>query len=533
MRRQQMVGLFVAGTFALWLSHAGAAEVTWERVYGGTDWDAGHSVQQTEDGGFIVAGVAGYKQGQPCCSGDGWLIKTDASGNEEWNKLFGGTAWDVFYSVQQTDDRGFIAVGLTMSFGAGAYDIYLVKTDVDGNQLWSKTFGGTSWDNGWSVQQTADGGFVVLGETRSSGAGLIDTWLIKTDALGNKEWSKTFGGYEDDRCWLVQQTADGGFIMAGETRSFGAGNWDGGLVKTDVDGLEEWSRTFGGTDWDNLRSVQQTTDGGFIVAGDTWSSGAGLGDAWLIKTDALGNEELSKTFGGTDWDIAWSVQQTTDGGFIIAGGSSGPDWGDGWLIKTDASGNEEWNKFFGGTAWDYFRSVQQTTDGGFIVAGLLDCSYPDPWWGYSGNLYLVYYKPDEGLPLKVAIDIKPGSDPNSINLKSKGKLPVAILSDEGFDARLVDVKTVLFADPELFDLGAVPVAPIWSAVEDVNGDGLDDLLVFFSVPELAELAAEAPPAFDSQSLEAVLTGATFDGIEIIGADSVRIVPPNDRGKKGK
>ena len=264
-------------------------------------------------------------------------MKTDSKGNEVWNKTFGGTDHDAAFSVQQTSDGGYILAGETDSYGAGCGDVWLVKTDAEGNEEWSKTFGGTNWDVAWSVQQTSDGGYILAGWTESYGAGSRDAWLVKTDSKGNEVWNKTFGGTDHDAAFSVQQTSDGSYILAGWTMSYGAGSRDAWLVKTDSKGNEVWNKTFGGTDHDAAFSVQQTSDGGYILAGWTMSYDAG-GDAWLVKTDSNGNKVWDKTFGGTYWDKAHYVQQTSDGGYILAGWteSYGAGFEDAWLIKLES-----------------------------------------------------------------------------------------------------------------------------------------------------------------------------------------------------
>jgi len=341
--------------------------IAFAKTFGGSGGDYAWSVQQTSDGGYIVAGEtvsfgAGYT--------DIFLLKTDALGNLQWAKTFGGSSYDYARSVQQTSDGGYIVAGYTLSFGAGGYDVFLLKTDASGNLQWAKTFGGSSWDEARSVQQTSDGGYIVAGYTLSFGAG-GDVFLLKTDASGNLQWAKTFGGSSGDVAFSVQQTSDGGYIVAGVTLSFGAGYEDVFLLKTDASGNLQWAKTFGGSDYDRAYSVQQTSDGGYIVAGYTLSFGAGGYDVFLLKTDASGNLQWAKTFGGSSYDYAWSVQQTSDGGYIVAGytRSFGAGGYDVFLLKTDASGNLQWAKTFGGSSLDEARSVQQTSDGGYIVAG--------------------------------------------------------------------------------------------------------------------------------------------------------------------
>ena len=259
--------------------------ISFAKTFGGSDYDAAYSIQQTSDGGYIVAGVtASFGTGDE----DVFLLKTDASGNLQWAETFGGVYFDVAYSVQQTSDGGYIVAGYTYSFGAGSYDVFLLKTDASGNLQWAKTFGGSGGDYAWSVQQTSDGGYIVAGFTGSFGAG-GDVFLLKTDASGNLQWAKTFGGSDYDRAYSVQQTSDGGYIVAGYTYSFGAGGYDVFLLKTDASGNLQWAKTFRGDSIEFAYSVQQTSDGGYIVAGVTLSFGAGNNDVFLLKTDTNGN----------------------------------------------------------------------------------------------------------------------------------------------------------------------------------------------------------------------------------------------------
>ncbi|MBV6420612.1 MAG: hypothetical protein DAHOPDDO_01869 [Ignavibacteriaceae bacterium] len=347
-----------------------APDTVWTKTFGGSNIDIGHCVQQTADSGYIIAG---YTRSYGTISGRNvWLVKTDKNGNQQWNNTFGGNADDEGYSVQQTIDGGYIISGYTKSFGAGLMDVFLIKADPSGNQVWSKTFGGVQDDEGYSVLETNDGDYVVSGVTSSSGAGSRDMWMIKTDPSGNLIWQKTHGGMSSDGAWYVAQTTDGGFILTGWTLSYGPGALGNAwLVKTDSLGNQQWNKFFGGDDVDRGYAVQQTTDGGYILTGYTDSFGAGLYDMLLIKTDSLGNAVWTKTFGGTGRDYGNSVQQTSDGGFIVLGytlsfGAGGDDF---YLVKTDANGNEEWFKTYGGSASDVGFFVRQTNDGGLIMTG--------------------------------------------------------------------------------------------------------------------------------------------------------------------
>lgn len=356
-------------------------EEMWNRTYGGPGNELASEVQVTKDSGYIIIGVTeSYGAGD----GDAWLIKTGSEGNEEWNKTFGGPGYDNGQSVQETSDGGYILVGRTESYGVGC-DLWLIKIDSEGNEEWSRIFGGSGFDGGWSVQETKDDGYIIAGETASYGADDIDLWLIKTDSEGNEEWNKTFGGLGTEYGNSVRETSDGGYIVTGDTTSFSAGSTDLWLIKTDSEGNEVWNRTYGGSDSDGSKSVQETSDDGYIITGYTTSFGSEGTDLWLIKTDSEGDEKWNRTFGEPVQDIGpiggelgydrgESVQETSDGGYIIAGytTSYGAFPGDLWLIKTNSEGVLEWDMVSGRRGTDEGTSVQEVGEGEYIIAGFTD-----------------------------------------------------------------------------------------------------------------------------------------------------------------
>jgi len=347
----------------------GILRETWNRTF--TAYrnynDASYAVQQTADGGYILAGVVQYSSKRS----DALLVKTSSSGEQTWAKTFGGDSHDQAYAAQQTTDGGYILAGRTFSFGNGLSDAWLVKTDSNGIKLWNKTFGHSDQDWAYAVQQTTDGGYILAGVTYPFGAGTSDAWLVKTDSEGKELWNKTFGGASYDEARAVQLTLDGGYVIAGYTQPYGAGNTDAWLVKTDSKGKELWNKTFGGAGNDAALAVQLTPDGGYILAGVTLSYGTGREDAWLVKTDSKGKELWNKTFGGASNDEAWAVQPTQDDGYLFTGrtGSYGAGTSDAWLVKTDSGGEELWNMTFGNASYDDSRAIQQTADGGYILAG--------------------------------------------------------------------------------------------------------------------------------------------------------------------
>jgi predicted secreted protein len=354
------------------------------RTFGGTGNDAALSVQPTSDGGYILAG---YRTN---CSNnhDVLLIKTDAGGDASaghgWQKTFGGTGDDMACSVQQTRDGGYIVAGYTsgsITFGStndpivgcvGSYHALLIKTDAVGTAIWGITLGSTGQDKVYSVRQTDDGGYILAGTTKNA-AGGYDAWLVKVSAGGTETWEKTYNGLGDDAAYSVVQTTDGGYMLVCSTTD--GIIHDLWMIKTDGDGNLIWDKTFSSTDSEWPPSMQQTADGGYILAGSTYSADGIHIDALLIKTDANGDtgsgKGWTKTFTVSGYDYADSVQQTSDGGYILAGAtySNDPANTDAYLIKTDADGNQVWDKIFGGSGDDAAFCVRQTPDNGYIMAG--------------------------------------------------------------------------------------------------------------------------------------------------------------------
>jgi len=343
-----------------------AQDTLWSRTYGTDSGDACWSVQQTTDLGYIMAGEHWY-------SGDDadiYLVKIDSRGDTLWTRVYGGNSVEEGYSVQQTMDKGFIMTGYTSSFGTGDWDVYLIKTDSIGAVLWDRTYGGIDRDVGHFVQQTSDEGYIIGGRTFSFGAGYQDFYLIKTDSLGDVQWTRMYGSSNNEEIYSVQQTTDGGYIVVGFTAPLG-GEGDVYLIKTDENGDTMWVRGYGGSGSEGAESVRQTMDGGYTVTGGTNSFGAGGHDMYLIKTDSLGNMLWTRTYGSNSFDYGFCVQQTSDEGYVVAGVtySFGVDSSDVYMIKTDSLGEILWSRTCGGNNHDYGLFVEQTFDGAYIVGG--------------------------------------------------------------------------------------------------------------------------------------------------------------------
>ena len=343
------------------------AQQRWKKTFGGTDNDYGRYGLQTADSGYVVTGYAmSYGAGYT----DFYLIKTNGSGDLVWFNTFGDTGYQSAYSVRQTADRGYVMTGVTMPPSGYAFNVRIVKTDASGDQEWEKTYGGDADDQGFDIQQTSDGGYIITGVTRSFGAGTNDVLLLRTTEAGDSLWFRNCGGNGSDMGYSILENSDHSYTIAGFTSGIGGFNEDVYLVKISYTGDTIWSRTFGGDGDDEGLCVSPTADGGYIITGLFHSSGGTGNDVYLIKTDASGDSLWSRTYGGQYYDVGKSVQQTSDGGYIVAGVKyvAAGD-ADVYLIKTNASGDTLWTRTFGGTGTDGANSVHQTLDGGYIVAG--------------------------------------------------------------------------------------------------------------------------------------------------------------------
>lgn len=297
-----------------------------------------------------------------------------------FQKTYGGPDYDSGSSVEQTTDGGYILLGSTSSFGNGWNDAYLIKTNQQGVELWHKTFGGTDWEFGNSVRQTSDGGYILCGGYGGLGDDSLN--LIKTDGNGNEQWNNRYPGSigrEVGQC--VQQTNDGGFVAVGFT---GSGfDEDIYLLKTDANGTEQWNQIFNVNGRQLAQSIAQTPDNGFIIAGQTEENTNGGTDMMLMKTTSTGIPVWTKTFGGSMNEEAWSVTVTADGGYLVIGHEYFQG-GNIYVVRTDAAGNEIWSNHYGGNGWDLGYDAELTSDGGFILTGRHD----SPATG-THNMYLI------------------------------------------------------------------------------------------------------------------------------------------------
>jgi hypothetical protein len=347
------------------------AQVKFEKVFGGsTGSDFGNSVVQTFDKGYAIVGTTtSFGAG----STDAYLLQIDSMGVAYGQKTFGGINIDQAYSVKLTSDSGLVIAGYTNSFGHGGYDMYVIKTKNNGDTLWTNTYGGTDWDFAYSIEQTSDGGFIIAGGTYSYGKGNEDMFLVKTNSLGDTLWTKTYGGANDDEAKSVKQTSDGGYIITGNTKSFGDLNGDMLTVKTNNLGDTLWTHTYHGSFEDNANDVLVDNSGlGYIIAGETKSSALGYQGAILrLNLSGIQTSFINIYGGSTTNDGINSITQTNDGRFATIGYtfSYGAGASDFAFYLEKPIGSYVGSYTYGGSNIDKGYCIKSTSDGGYIICG--------------------------------------------------------------------------------------------------------------------------------------------------------------------
>jgi hypothetical protein len=352
----------------------------WNKTFGGEMEDIGNSISQTKDGGYVIAG---YTMSYGAGSYDYWLLKTDKDGNELWNKTYGSSLSEICLKVGIVDDGGYVLAGNK------GVDIWVVKTDKDGNEQWNMMYGGNGLQSISDIFQTDDNGYFIAGDIWTENSNVRKLLLIKTDINGNKVWEKTYGGPDHNYSYSAIQTTDGGYIVSGEVFFIQANYRNPWLIKVDKDGNQEWEKTYSGGSGSDSQDVCQTRDGGYMLTGYAY---AGNADVWLLKTDKDGNVTWFNTYGGKDDDMGIKTFQTKDGNYVVCASTelNALDERNLWLIKINASGVVIWEKTFGGTGKDLGRDMCLSNDGGLIIAGETD-SYGDK----DSDLWLIKIKEEK------------------------------------------------------------------------------------------------------------------------------------------
>ncbi|MEP7265084.1 MAG: LamG-like jellyroll fold domain-containing protein [Bacteroidota bacterium] len=397
---------------------AQAPAIEWQNTIGGNDDEILYSIQQTKDGGYILggnsqSGISGDKTETTQGGYDYWVVKLNTSGNIQWQYNIGGNGDDQLKSIQQTTDGGYILGGYSDSGisgnktegSQGSYDYWVLKLDSSGIIQWQNTLGGNNFDFLFSIEQTMDGGYILggtsfsdmSGDKTEGSQGSSDYWVLKLSSSGTIQWQNTIGGNAYEGYLSIHQTTDGGYILGGYSSSSisgdkteaSLGNVDYWVVKLSSSGVIEWQNTIGGTNVDELYSIQQTRDGGYIlggysnsgISGDKTEATQGIYDYWVVKLNSSGVIQWQKTIGGNNYDYLFSIQQTTDGGYILGGYSQSDISGDKtqashgnldfdyWVVKLNSTGVIQWQNTIGGSLFDNLYSIQQTTDGGYILGG--------------------------------------------------------------------------------------------------------------------------------------------------------------------
>lgn len=412
-------------------------------LFGGSSYEKFHSVVGTSDGGYIAVGYSNSSSSGNITdvnrgADDGLIVKFNINNEVEWTKLFGGSGNDYLISVVETADGGYLAAGSSYSseegditdINNGTRDGLLVKFDSNGNVEWDNLIGGTSYDYFLGLTKTSDGGYLALGNSRSSQSGEInsinngniDAFVVKVDKNGNVEWDNLIGSSKGDYFYSANETVDGGYLLFGRSSAseegditdVGNGKDDALIVKIDSSGNVEWDDLIGGNDNDYFHASTSTSDGGYLAVGFSNSLASGditdtrtdASNGFVVKFDSTGNMEWNKLIGGIGFDYFTSVIEMSDGNLLLAGESVASENGDitdvnnggsdGFIVKIDNYGNILWNKLIGGLGYDYFISLSELNDNRIVLVGQSTSSE-------SGDITDVSNGAEEGLIIVISM----------------------------------------------------------------------------------------------------------------------------------
>ncbi len=432
-------------------------QITFQNHYGGSEDDGGNCVVQTSEGGYLIAGATssygnGYK--------DIYLIKTNASGYVQWSKTYGGLNWDAANSLKTTSNGCFTLTGVTSSFGSGASDAFIMKIDSLGDSLWLKTYGGPMEEGSFGIDVCSDNGYIIAGYSSSFANGFSAIYYVKTNSNGDTIWSKSIEKEYDNIGYSIIQLSGGGYLLGGSISNGGALSTDGYIMKINNIGDTIWTRILGGTSYDVINAVCEDFDGNYLFCGTTYSFGAGNYDIYVVKTNLNGEEIWTKTYGGSISDRASKIIKTYDNGYAIAGitNSFGAGGNDIYIIKLNNNGDTLWTKTFGGEGDDWATSIQETYDGGFIISG-----YTNSFVG-NNDVYLIktdangYSSFEQVLNLNTDCILFPNPCINVLNIKLKSfteediKLAIYNLNGQNVNSYVVNKNNSEFYSINLSNL---------------------------------------------------------------------------------
>ncbi|MFZ0388830.1 MAG: T9SS type A sorting domain-containing protein [Calditrichia bacterium] len=342
-------------------------ELLWSKFYGGDSSEAAYSMQKTSDNGFILTG---YTKTRGSGNSDLWMLRLDENGDTLWTKVMGDTGRDLGISVCQTTDGGFITAGSTEGPNNTGYDGWLIKSSENGTTEWQKIYGGVSHDVFYAVQQTADGGFILAGSNIAVPGRKSDIWVVRTDEAGAVVWEKRLTRAGADVCYGIEQTSDSGFVLVGRVSVSSSDTSDVWIGKMNVNGDTLWTRTYGGSGTDIAYRATELEDGGFALVGKTDSFGAGASDLWLIRTDHSGNLMWSKTYGSVGKDRGISITELQQGDLLICGETATASQStDAWVLLTDSNGDTLWTSHLGGPGYEVAYSIEPLSNSQYVLAG--------------------------------------------------------------------------------------------------------------------------------------------------------------------